>query len=338
MNDALTQDARKNAIPLSSAVVICTRSHPEKVAAACDAVARDRPNATVVVLDASTDDATRERCAEIARIHPELTMHHVKAARVGTARQRNEAASYCDALGIEIVHYIDDDIEILPGYLEAIEQRFSADPSLAGVGGYITNMPPETHPRLNSFFLLSGGTPHMVRKSGRVVVVQDESGAKRSPIPTSVDWLQGGSMSYRIGTLRAFSFDDRLSGYSHGDDRDFSFRVSRQMRLVVERRARCIHHGETANPANARKYAYNRTVLEYAWVREQHDHGLSRAAYLWSALGEFVMYFGAAIGGIRTRTSDPMGYAIGVLKGLKDIALRKDPYREDDEYVGSPEA
>jgi GT2 family glycosyltransferase len=318
---------------ISSAVVICTKSRPDEVASACEGVARDRSTATIVILDASDDDMTLIRCREIAKSHSELTVHHVKAARPGLARQRNEAARFCEQLGMNIVHFIDDDIEILPGYLNAIEDRFRIDRGLAGVGGYITNMPTETHPRLNAFFLLSGKVPHTIRKSGRVVVVQGPNGAKRSQVPEEVDWLQGASMSYRIETLRAFEFDERLSGYSHGEDRDFSFRVSRKHRLAVEPNACCIHHGETANPTNARKYAYERTVLEYAWVRDQREYGLSRVAFLWSAFGEFVMYLGAALSGITTRTRDPMGYSRGVLAGVRDIALGKDPYREDPEQA-----
>lgn len=313
----------------SSAVVICTKSRPLQVANACEAVANDRPTATIVVLDASTDDATEVRCADVAAHYPQLTIHYVRAVRPGLARQRNEAVRFCESIGTEIVHFIDDDIEILPGYLDAIEARFRADRELAGVGGFIENISLESHPRLNSLFLLSGSRPHTIRKSGRIVIAQNQDGARRTRIPDSVDWLLGGSMSYRMETLRAFTFDDRLSGYSHGEDRDFGFRVSRTRKLAVEERARCIHHGEIGNPANAKQYAYDRTVIEYAWVCEQRGSGLSRAAFLWSAFGEFVLYFGAAVTRIRTRTPDPMGYAMGVLTGLKDIVLRKDPYQQE---------
>ena len=59
--------------------------------------------------------------------------------------------------------------------------------------------------------------------------------------PTEVAWLSGCNMSYRKELFDEFSFDERFEGNGWGDDRDFSYRVSRRYRLVATPDARLVH-------------------------------------------------------------------------------------------------
>lgn len=299
-----------------AAVVVCTRNRADRMERIGTNIAGERPGALVVVVDASDTDATETRCRELVTTHPGLDLHYVRSTRPGLARQRNEAARVCAGLGVSIVHFLDDDAEVLPGYFDAIERRFAGDPHLGGIGGLVQNQRVERHAGFNRMFLLSGRYPHTILKSGRVVNPQPENGALRSANKRAVQWLQGFAMSYRMSVLREHSFDERLTGYSYGEDRDFSFRVGRTWRLAVEPGARCLHLRASENRHDARRLAYESTVLTYAWVREQRGEGLSTLAFLWSAVGDLLRHVIAAMTKQPGVADNAMAYALGVLEGM----------------------
>lgn len=307
------------------AVVICTKDRPERVRAVCNNIARERPDAFLVIVDASVDTATQNVCREVSQSHEKLDLRWVKAPRPGLARQRNHAVSVCKEAGISIVHFLDDDVEVLPGYFAAIERRFVSDPELMGVGGCVQNQRVEKHDRFNRIFLLSGRDPYTVLKSGRVVNPQPAHGAPRRSRFDRVDWLQGFAMSYRIDAFASCAFDERLSGYSFGEDRDFTFRLSRSHAIAVEPEARCLHHRAPENRLNSERFGFESTVLLHAWVREHRHHGLSLIAFYWALLGDLLRHLIAIPTRQPGRAGDSWPYVKGVLRGLR-VLRRDDPF------------
>jgi glycosyltransferase involved in cell wall biosynthesis len=309
-----------------SAVAICTKERPELVRRVCTSIAEVRPNMTVMVIDASSDDQTLEVCAALRGGNPPLDVRHHPAIRPGLTRQRNQAISHCEEIEAEIVHFLDDDALIFPGYFDAIERRFELDDRIGGVGGAVQNAPKELHWRFNRLFLLSGKYPYTIRRSGRVVNPQSAlpgRGAPRSPNVRDIQWLQGFAMSYRIEVLRGLKFNERLKGYSFGEDRDFSFRVSKSWKLAVEADAWCEHRRAETGRMDARRFGFESTVLTYAWLQSLRSIKCFRLAFFWSALGDVLRHLAAAA----TNQSglagpDPSGHARGVIRGLATIALK----------------
>ncbi|MGH9170253.1 MAG: glycosyltransferase family 2 protein [Acidimicrobiales bacterium] len=294
-----------------AAVVICTRDRPGELAAALCCVAQDRPGSCVVVYDASAGEATAGLCS--ASELP-LDLHYVRAERPGLARQRNDSALYCRRLGVEIVHFIDDDTRIRPGYQEAIEARLAAEKDLAGVGAVVENQPVPSFKQLKRLFGLWGPVPGSVLKSGRAVMGQYPGG----PDGGRLDWLSGCAMSYRLDVVLRHRFDDRLEGYSKAEDKDFGFRVSRSGRLAVETRARCVHDLSPANRWGSRRHAYEATVIVAAWAAEQAGNGISRLAFAWSAAGDACLRVGL---GLARRDKAELSRALGTVQALGRIAI-----------------
>jgi hypothetical protein len=238
----------------------------------------------------------------------------------------------CAELDVDIVHFLDDDVEILPGYLDAIEARFAADPGLSGAGGAVQNATTESHPWLNRFFLLSGRHAYTIRRSGRVVQPQPPGGARRDFV-RPVEWLQGFSMSYRLSTLERHQFNERLEGYAFGEDREFGYRVSREGRLAIEQEAKCVHHMAAENRLDHHRHGRLTTLLTYAFVLEHREEGLSLLAFAWSVVGDLLRHgvLGAAalVGtGRRQSVSDSASHIRGILSGIGAIvANRQSPYR-----------
>lgn len=302
-----------------AAVVVCTKDRSERARKICANIAQVRRDALICVIDASQDSSTEEVCRDVRTYFPALDLQWFRAERPGLARQRNQGLAVCRQLGIAIVHFLDDDAEILPGYFDAIEGRFAQDVQLGGVGGAIQNQRPERHERFNRVFLLSGLYPYTVLKSGRVVNPQPPAGAARKPGVRPVQWLQGFAMSYRVEALDEYAFDERLSGYSFGEDKDLSFRLSRSRRLAVEAEAKCLHHRATENRLDAERFGFESTVLLYAWVREHRNDGLSLAAFWWALFGDILRHVVASAIRAEGRAGAPWPYVRGVVRGIGQL-------------------
>ncbi len=272
---------------LHSVVVICTKDRPDDVRMSCTAAHAAAPDLPILVVDASTNDGTQEVCERLVAQHgPRLRLTHHRASRPGLARQRNDAVALGRDLSVEVVHFIDDDTEVAPGYFDAIERRFREDLTVAGVGGIITNQPVIDWLPIRSFFLLRSRRYGSVLRSGRNMLGQYPGMRATDP----VEWLNGCSMSYRMNVFDTLAFDDRLEGPSLGEDYDFSFRLSRSRRLAVEPAARCIHHVTPAVRSSRRATAREGTENTYRWVTENTALGASRPAFWWATLGDLLLH------------------------------------------------
>jgi len=245
-----------------------------------------------------------------------------RASRPGLARQRNEAIGICRELGVQIVHFIDDDTEVSDGYFDAIERRCRTDPTAMGVGGIILNQQTVNYVTLKSFFLLWSHRRGSVLKSGRNILGQYPGTLATDP----VEWLNGCSMSFRMSVFDEAMFDDDMQGYSLGEDYDFSFRVSRKHRLVVEPAATCIHHLTPTMRGSVRTHARQATEATHRWVIAHRELGMSPVAFWWSTLGDFLLRAGH---GVVCAKRESLQEAIGVVDGVAGIVRGRAPWLTD---------
>ncbi len=282
----------------------------------CLAAHAASPSIPILVIDASTTEATRYVCEGIAR-RPESSLNLIyrRASQPGLTHQRNEAVGICRELGAKLVHFIDDDTEVLAGYFDAVERRFHQDPTVMGVGGIIINQPLVKYLTIKSFFLMGSRRPASVLRSGRPVLGQ-YPGARAT---ARVEWLSGCSMSFRITAFDDQMFDSRLQGYSLGEDYDFGFRLSRKHRLAIEPMATCIHHLTPTARSSMRTHARQRTKATHDWVCEHSAFGLSRTAFWWSTFGDFLLH---AVNGTLRANVVSLREAQGVIDGV--IAIARD--------------
>ncbi len=314
----LAKDGAKRANGEFAAVVICTMNRARQVTDAFKAASRDTGEFTLIVVDASADSETEKVVERFQELRPAVDVHYVRADVPGLAKQRNQAAAVCQSLGVKIMHYIDDDTEVLPGYFRSIEARFANDPDLAGVGGIIENSPKVPIRVLKLVFLLCGPYGSVLR-SGRATSAQYPGAqyAKSDLQARSPKWLHGCAMSYRTDIVLRYRFDDRLKGYSNGEDIDFGFRVSRNHRLAAEPSARCLHRVSQGG-LSREAFAYSQAVVIYSWVREHRSDGMSLVAFWWSVLGDLLLH---AVDGVVVPRRGGLQYAKGMLRGMATIAM-----------------
>ncbi len=187
-----------------------------------------------------------------------------------------------------------------------------------GVGGIIVNQLTVNYVTLKSFFLLWSHRRGSVLRSGRNTL-----GQYPGTLATDrVEWLNGCSMSFRITVFDEATFDDSLQGYSMGEDYDFSFRVSRTHKLVVEPAATCIHHLTPTMRGSARTHARQATEATHRWVIAHKELGMSPVAFWWSTLGDFLLRVGH---GVICAKGESLQRAMGVIDGVTGIVLGRVP-------------
>jgi GT2 family glycosyltransferase len=303
----------KDGIPYG-AVVIATKDRTDSLRSCLMCLLADRPAATIVVVDASDGDETENLCRKIDQTSLTILYHRAKLPSL--TRQRNQGVDICRELGVEVIHFLDDDTDVKPGYLDAIERRLRIDIHIDGVGGIDENRILPRNSFFMSMFFLNSNSQNRVLRSGRNVGGQAADGREVK----DVDWVSGGLVGYRATVFERERFDDRLRGYSWGEDFDFGFRVSRIGRLVVEPEARCNHHATPLNRYSQERLGREATILLYCWVKEQRSNGMSLTLFWWSIIGELLMRIA---NGAKASRRDEFSRVRGILSGLWCIWSKK---------------
>jgi GT2 family glycosyltransferase len=260
-------------------LIVCTRNRAADLARCLATVAAQRrlPDG-VLVCDASDGDETARLVAELAgRSRLGGRLRYLRAAP-GLPRQRNLAVA---ATGGDVVHFVDDDVLLDPGYVEQLDRVFEADRAgaIGGAGGLVTNLPPHHPPRVLELLGLDSRRDGAVLASGKNVQVFAADGL------VEVDWLSGCSMSFRRAVFARHRFDERLDGYALGEDADFGYRVRQDHRLVVCGAARLRHLSSPVGRQGQRELV-RRELLHRYWRVRQGTGRLTVPAFWVSAYGQ----------------------------------------------------
>lgn len=297
--------------------VICTRNRPELAARAATQLLHEQAFEHVVIVDGSDDDDAQhlvellasEPGAEIVRTDP------------GLARQRNAGARHVlDRTDAELIWWFDDDGDVQLGYRDAIAGVFAEDSQglVGGAGGRVldarlrpTGLVARARNGVKRFFLLHGEEGRVLRSGRNIQVTSPGS-------PLDVQWIQGCAATYRRQVLTQFRWDDRLTGYSWGEDFDFSYRVGHTWRLKCVPDAVVVNGFSEIGRWSTQQHAATRTVLTHAWVREQPS--MSTVAFWWSLLGEVIYVTTLTLFRLRSHGVDEVR---GLLSGILVIMRRR---------------
>jgi GT2 family glycosyltransferase len=297
----------------SDVLLLCTRNRPGEVRTCLDTVrVQTRVPDRVLVVDSSDDDATAVVVAELAAAWPMGSVIEHRRAEPGVTRQRSDGI---DATTEEIVHFVDDDTVLEPGYFAAILDAFERDDdgTLGGVGGFVTDQPPHRLRRVDAWLGLDGTAEGMVLPSGRNVRVYTEP---REPM--TVDWLPGCAMSYRRAVFARERPNRRLGAHHNGEDVELSYRVRQHWGLVITPRARLEHHESPRGRRSAAQLVRVEMRSRYDRVRAGTGR-LDRRAFWVSAFGQ-VAWYGAK--GLVTFSGERLAIARQTVAGIVEIARR----------------
>jgi glucosyl-dolichyl phosphate glucuronosyltransferase len=198
-----------------------------------------KPFEIIIVDDGNLSELPFEQECMDSGIH----YKYLKKNRPGLTESRNEGIKIATG---DIIFFLDDDVVLFPDYIKEILIIYKSDNGLiGGVGGLIANAEPKRLSHrlrriVDILFLVSGFDEGKILPSGFAT----NFGVKRIPSKKNmeVDFLSGGVMSFKKEIFREFSFDnERYVNYGLGEDQDFSYRVSRKYKLIVNPKAMLLH-------------------------------------------------------------------------------------------------
>lgn len=304
------------------AVIVCTRNRSGELGETLKSMAAQSggQNRPVIVVDGSDRDEA-ERTARVVRVWQDQGLpffyHQYSGAPAGT-RQRNAGVDLLPD-SVEVIHFIDDDVALRPGYFETILGALRRHPSLLGVGGVILesgegSSGPPVH-WAERFFLLRSDQPSRVLPSGQTTAAWSTGERKVQP----ADWLSTCASSYRAEVFETHRFDSTVEGPSPRlEDLDFSFRVAQDGPLAVVAEARCVHRVSPRNRRDTAATTRERLVRRYWFVEKNMDHLSNRLAFWWSALGQLIAL-------VVSSNPDSQEALQGHLRGLRQVWNRTHP-------------
>ena len=275
----------------SDAVVICTRNRPHELAKTLRSVAGQEGAAhrRVLVVDASDPDNKHRTAQAIATVENDVPIQHCPYHDPPSlAGQRNHGIERLPP-AVDIVHFIDDDVTLRPGYFRSLSTVVQTHPEIGGVGGLILEPDRSSSsrrvPLLRRAFLLDHPQDGHVLSSGSTTSAQLTTSVPPDTDLHSTEWLSGCSSTYRRALLDRHRFDDALTGYSMLEDLDLSYRIGQVSRLVIQPEAQLLHRRSPRNRFDAEQY-HAALTIHRRWFIEKHFGNLRRrAAYWWSIVG-----------------------------------------------------
>jgi GT2 family glycosyltransferase len=266
------------------AVAICTKGRrPECAACVASVLAQTRPASQLIIVEAATDDGLRDRIEAAWPPGLDTALTCARVAEGGLTRQRNIAVG---RLTSDIVLFVDDDAVLEPECLEGLAgpYRDDAEHRLGGVqAAIIDSVSPPTGSKLfrRLFFLTE-------EDSGRRAVLRASGWPRYCSTPArpmDAEVIRGTAMSFRREVFEAERFDESFPGYALAEDCDFSYRVSRRWRLLVEPAARVRHSPSPAGRSGARTFQRMEAVHSWHLFRHYRRGTAAWIAFAWSRLG-----------------------------------------------------
>jgi glycosyltransferase involved in cell wall biosynthesis len=223
----------------------------------------------------------------------------------------------------DIIFFFDDDVVPFPNYIEEILKGYQLCTGcrVGGVGGVIANHRPlrlKDHLRrvFEIFFLISGFNEGKVLPSGFCVNFGDtEFPIKRIK---KVDFLSGGVSSFRKEIFQEFLFDtENYLNYGFGEDKDFSCKVSKKYKLIINPKAKVLHLESPKMRIDKLKEGRMFIIDRYIFFKRHVKKGWWSWIFFYYALSGYILARLTAL--ILFPSKNKLTRLKGIFSALKDI-------------------
>jgi glycosyltransferase involved in cell wall biosynthesis len=212
---------------MSIAVLVATKNRPEKLTKLLESLTSSTNFISQLVIVSSGQNISQV----IANFRDSLNIKHLHSEVSGQIKQKMQGIRHIDQ-NIKWVLFLDDDVTISKEAFETLIKKYLTNPEFVEVYGFglkITNIEFRKYTRRTKTFLrvfgLHSNKSGSVLKSGHAQTYQDSL----SDIETQ--WLNGISI-WRVESLKSYGSRFQAINYAAYEDVIFSYRVSRQNRLI----------------------------------------------------------------------------------------------------------
>lgn len=301
-------------------VVFCTRNRPQElltaVKSATQGQAADFPVELLIVDDGLLDEQTLHDIKSQARKAGFAYAYTNKCERAGLLQSRVEALRHARH---GIVLFLDDDVELLPGYLERLMSHYRNDPMLAGAGGVDVLEPRAPLFRQLFEYVILFRSFQLGRYSWSGFG-GGMDGWRFQPRPFRVDFLYGCNMSFRKSALSELKAAVWFNSYGIGEDMYVSDCASRMGTLLVDPQLQVRHYQAATARDRDEDVARTRIVNHFLLLQARGAGAVRMGGFLWTALGFAVLHgAGAVLKTVVARRSSGWERARGTVKGVATV-------------------
>lgn len=278
-------------------IVIPTLNRPDHLDRALRSILEQTKSPEeIVIVDQSDDNRTKdlltERMPDVKMKKIVLKYIWVKERSISHARNLGMSA----AAG-EIVIFVDDDMVLDKKYISEILRVYSDHPSAFGVQGCLVEKSPYWRGigtksiLLNSIrraFLMT----HWEKDRQKLLPSGGEIGAYPLTKTIEAEVINAGVSSFKKEVTKQFNYDEKLRGYSWGEDIDFSMRLTQRYpkSLYVTPFAKAIHeYALSSRPTDKQFYLVVTAFELYSFAKNIRPSLKNWAAYLWKCFGNIVL-------------------------------------------------
>jgi len=267
---------------LFNSVVVCTKDRCEDIQKFLYSLVHQtrRPD-ELLIIDASQTEKNIELVAKkIALGHIESVKYY--KTKPNLAYQKNFSLLKLDKK-CDIVSFFDDDVILDQDYISSTLKIFEdiEYSDVVGASGKISNAKDIRMKFLKKIFFLYSLQKGKILPSGFNVRNLDSLNEK-----VFIEWMPGGISSYRRDVFKEFRFDEQYSRNGAGrEDIDFSYRVSRQNKLLFTPEATLEHKESDISRVSERQLGRIQVAERYYFVKKNMHRLVNKMAFYWSVLG-----------------------------------------------------
>lgn len=240
-------------------IIICTRNRPDRLAGALDSCCRQTIKPAQIILVDDGDLIPEFIDYWQKTVHEsgiQFLYHHKSPDLRGLTISRN--IGWRMARG-EIIQFLDDDAELDENCLAALDKFFLADVNhqIAAVDFRIIEETRSQPGRrvIECCYQMAG-----LWRLGRRFIPSRH---------LKVDFLQGGSLAVPKAVLEQINgFDEFLTGYALGEDKEISFRLARQGIIARIASPGVLHHSDPTGRIDPRQFGYE-TSFNYLYINNK---------------------------------------------------------------------
>lgn len=306
-------------------IVIPTKDRPDALHRLLASIAAQscQPGA-IIVVDGGT--APVEPWPEACR---GVTIRRVPVERPGLTRQKNIGVAAL-APRVMFAAFLDDDIVLEPGALEAMRRFWSS--AGAQVGGAAFHLA-GSGPRLGAAQRLQRWCGVHDGSIGRVLPSGFNTPVAGAPATMRVDWINGGSSVWRREVLARYRFDEWFERNGWCEDVCFSLEAGREFQLMIVAEARARHDEAPLRLRGHLRLGRDQVVNRLHVLR--HLPAASRARCWRALLGQLVINLGQGCAGSGAHLARAAGNLIGIGTAVSSSAARRCELRRT---AAAPEA
>ncbi|BAS28088.1 hypothetical protein LIP_2247 [Limnochorda pilosa] len=288
---SVTENARESD-RLTHSIVIPTVGRVEPLLECMASIARQRlvPEEVIVV---PCRDAVGIKRALGSTKNP-FALKVVESDGCNASLQKNLGAKHANC---DIVHFLDDDVELDPAYVDEIDATFRLNRGVVGVGGKVIDA--------------QARWPVVLRMIRRVFLLNHDNGRgdflpsgfpampfdRRVDVPVRVRLLMG-CASYRRNVLESFQYDEELGRTHLWEDLDLPATLSRNHLLLYQPNAVLVHHHAPGGRPDVSRYAYAYLYNHHYLVAKHGRRGVYfTVSFWWGHLGAWAAMVFRAMSG-----------------------------------------